>query len=162
MGHKVHPIGFRLGITKTWDSKWFAQKGYSSLVVEDYRIRNFIKDRLGHSGISKIEIERKAVHQRLTVIIHCARPGIIIGRKGTEIEKLKNDLQKITGKQVYVNILEVKNPEMDAQLVAENVATQLERRIAFRRAMKQAVSDVLRAGAPGVKVCCSGRLGERK
>ena len=162
MGQKVHPLGLRLGIIKTWDSKWFAQKGYPSLVVEDYRIRKYIKDKLSHAGISRIEIERKAVHQRLTVIIHCARPGIIIGRKGTEIENLKNELQKMTGKQVYINIMEVKNSEMDAQLTSENVAMQLERRIAFRRAMKQAVSDTLRAGAQGVKINCAGRLGGRE
>jgi len=159
MGQKVHPFGLRLGIINTWNSKWFAQKGYSSLVVEDAKIRKYVKEKLFHAGISRVEIERKAVHQRLTVIIHTARPGIIIGRKGAEIERLKEELQKLTGKQVYINIMEVKNPELDAQLVAENIALQLERRISFRRAMKQAVSDALRAGALGVKVNCAGRLG---
>lgn len=158
MGQKIHPIGFRLGIIKTWDSKWFAQKGYSSLVIEDYRIREYIRKKLFHAGISKIQIERKAVHQRLTVIINCARPGIIIGRKGVEIEKLKVELQGLTAKQVYLNIVEVKNPEVDAQLVSENVAMQLERRVAFRRAMKQSISDALRSGALGMKISCAGRL----
>jgi len=159
MGQKVNPIGFRLGITKSWDSKWFTEKNYSSLLLEDLKIRKLIKQKLYHAGISKIEIERKAIHQRLTVIIYTSRPGIIIGRKGTEIEKLKEELQKLTGKQVYVNIQEVQNPELDAHLVAENMALQLERRIAFRRAMKQAVSGAMRAGAQGVKVSCGGRLG---
>ncbi|OIO03466.1 30S ribosomal protein S3 [Candidatus Desantisbacteria bacterium CG_4_10_14_0_8_um_filter_48_22] len=159
MGQKVNPLGFRLGIIKTWSSKWFAQKGYASLLLEDKSIRDYIKKKLYHAGISKIEIERKAIQQRLSVLIYTARPGIIIGRKGTEIEKIKEELQKLTGKQVYINIMEVKSPETDAQLVAENVALQLERRIAFRRAMKQAVSDALHSGALGVKINCAGRLG---
>jgi len=158
MGQKVHPVGLRLGIIKSWDSKWFAQKNYSSLLLEDLKIRKLIKQKLYHAGVSKMEIERKAVHQRLTVIIHTSRPGIIIGRKGTEIEKLKEELQKLTGKQVYINIQEVQVPELNAQLVAENVALQLERRVAFRRAMKQVVSDAMRAGAEGIKISCGGRL----
>lgn len=159
MGQKVNPIGFRLGVIKSWDSKWFAQKDYSSLLIEDLKIRKLIKQKLYHAGISKIEIERKAIQQRLSVIIYTSRPGIIIGRKGTEIEKLKEELQKLTGKQVYINIQEVQNPDLDAQLIAENIALQLERRIAFRRAMKQAVSGAMRAGAEGVKISCGGRLG---
>lgn len=159
MGQKANPVGLRLGIIRSWDSKWFAQKGYSSLLIEDLKIKKLIKKKLYHAGISKIEIERKVVHQRLSVIIYTSRPGIIIGRKGAEIEKLKEELQVLTGKQVYINIQEVKNPELDAQLVAENVAMQLEGRIAFRRAMKQVVADSMRAGALGVKVSCAGRLG---
>jgi len=159
MGQKVSPIGFRLGVIKGWESKWFAKKEYASLLVEDFKIREFIKQRLYHAGIARIEIERKAVQQRVTVIIHSSKPGIIIGRKGTEIEKLKEELQKFTGKQVFINIIEVQNSELSAQLVAENIALQLERRTAFRRAMKQAVSDSMRAGAQGVKINCAGRLG---
>lgn len=159
MGQKINPIGLRLGVNRTWSSRWFAQKDYASLVIEDFNIRKYIKKNLHNAGLSKIEIERKAIQQRLTVIIYTARPGIIIGRKGAEIERVKEDLQKMTKKQVYINIMEVKNPETDAQLISENVALQLERRIAFRRAMKQTVSDALRSGAEGIKICCAGRLG---
>lgn len=156
MGQKVNPIGLRLGITRTWDSQWFARKNYVELLLEDIKIRKFLKKRLGHAGISKVEIERAS--QRATVTIYAAKPGIIIGKKGSEIDLLRKDIQAMTGKQVYVNILEVKRPELDAVLVAENVARQLERRIAFRRAMKRAVSTSMDAGAKGIRIACAGRL----
>ena len=157
MGQKVHPIGFRLGIIKTWDSRWYAEREFPQFVVEDKRIRQFIKDRLYHAGISKIEIERAA--NRMRIKIHTARPGIVIGKKGAEIEKLKKDLEKRINRQTFIDIIEVKRPELDAQLVAENIALQLERRVAFRRAMKRAVATALKFGAQGIKVECSGRLG---
>jgi len=157
LGQKVHPIGFRLGIIKTWDSRWYAEKEFPQFVVEDRRIRQFIKDRLYHAGISKIEIERAA--NRVRIKIHTARPGIVIGKKGAEIEKLKKDLEKRINRQTFIDIIEVKRPELDAQLVAENIALQLERRVAFRRAMKRAVATALKFGAQGIKVECSGRLG---
>ncbi len=157
MGQKVHPIGFRLGIIKTWNSKWYAEKEFPQFVVEDRRIRQFIKDRLYHAGISKIEIERAA--NRVRVKIHTARPGIVIGKKGAEIERLKKDLERKINRQTFIDVIEVKRPELDAQLVAENIALQLERRVAFRRAMKRAVATALKFGAQGIKVECSGRLG---
>jgi small subunit ribosomal protein S3 len=157
VGQKVHPVGFRLGITKTWESNWFARRGYSELLHEDIRIRNFIKDKLFHAGISRIEIERAA--KRVKINIHTARPGIIIGRKGAEVDKLKAELEAMTKKQVFVNIIEIRRAELDAQLVAENVALQLERRIAFRRAMKKTVTSAMRLGAKGIRITCSGRLG---
>jgi small subunit ribosomal protein S3 len=157
VGQKVHPVGFRLGITKTWESNWFARRGYGELLHEDIRIRNFIKDKLFHAGISRIEIERAA--KRVKINIQTARPGIIIGRKGTEVDKLKAELEGITKKQIFVNIIEIRRAELDAQLVAENVALQLERRIAFRRAMKKAVTSAMRLGAKGIRITCSGRLG---
>jgi small subunit ribosomal protein S3 len=157
LGQKVHPIGFRLGIIKTWNSRWYAEKEFPQFVVEDKRIRQFIKDRLYHAGISKIEIERAA--NRVRIKIHTARPGIVIGKKGAEIEKLKKDLEKKINRQTFIDIIEVKRPELDAQLVAENIALQLERRVAFRRAMKRAVATALKFGAQGIKVECSGRLG---
>jgi small subunit ribosomal protein S3 len=157
LGQKVHPIGFRLGIIKTWDSRWYAEREFPQFVVEDKRIRQFIKDRLYHAGISKIEIERAA--NRVRIKIHTARPGIVIGKKGAEIEKLKKDLEKRINRQTFIDIIEVKRPELDAQLVAENIALQLERRVAFRRAMKRAVATALKFGAQGIKVECSGRLG---
>ncbi len=156
MGQKVNPIGLRLGITRTWDSQWFAKKNYAKLLLEDIKIRVFIKKRMGHAGISKIEIERAS--QRATVTIFAAKPGIIIGKKGSEIEILRKELQEFTGKQVYVDIQEIKRVELDAVLVAENVARQLERRIAFRRAMKRAVSSTMDMGAKGVRIACAGRL----
>jgi small subunit ribosomal protein S3 len=156
VGQKVNPIGFRLGITRTWDSQWFARKNYSDLLIEDIKIRRFIQKRLSHAGVSKIEIERAS--QRATVSIFAAKPGIIIGKKGSEIDQLRKEVQQMTGKQVYVNILEVKHPELDAVLVAENVARQLERRIAFRRAMKRAVQAAMEMGAKGIRIACSGRL----
>jgi small subunit ribosomal protein S3 len=156
MGQKVHPIGLRLGIIKTWDSRWFSQKSYASLLHEDIRIRKIVKERLMHAGVSKIEIERAG--QKAKINIHTARPGIIIGKKGAEVDKLKKDLEAMTGKQMYINIQEIRRPELDAQLVAENIALQLERRIAFRRAMKKSVTSALRLGALGIKITCAGRL----
>src|SRR6266849_2837444 len=157
MGQKTHPIGFRLGATRTWSSRWFATKGYAGLLHEDVKIRRYIKDQLYHAGISKIDIERSANRARIT--ISTARPGIIIGRKGSEVEKLKNELQARTAKEIYLNIEEVIHPELDAQLVAENVALQLQKRVAFRRAMKKAVTSALRLGADGIRIACAGRLG---
>ncbi|MDL1955960.1 MAG: 30S ribosomal protein S3 [Candidatus Desulfofervidus auxilii] len=157
MGQKVHPIGFRLGITKTWDSRWYAEKEFPKFVVEDKKIRDFIKKQLYHAGISKIEIERAA--NRVRIRIHTARPGIVIGKKGVEIEKLRRELEKHIKRESLIDIVEVKRPELDAQLVAENIALQLERRVAFRRAMKRAVATSLKFGAQGIKVECSGRLG---
>jgi len=156
MGQKVHPIGLRLGIIKTWDSRWFSQKNYATLLHEDIKIRKIVKERLMHAGVSKIEIERAG--QKAKINIHTARPGIIIGKKGAEVDKLKKDLEAMTGKQMYINIQEIRRPELDAQLVAENIALQLERRIAFRRAMKKAVTSALRLGAQGIKITCAGRL----
>lgn len=157
MGQKVHPFGFRLGYIKTWNSRWYAEKDYSKQLHEDLKIRKIVKKKLYHAGVSRIEIERSGT--QLKVTIHTARPGIIIGRKGTEIDKLKADLETMTQSQIYINIREIKKPELDAQLVAENIATQLERRVAYRRAMKKAVASTLRLGALGIKVHCSGRLG---
>ncbi len=157
MGQKVHPVGFRLGVIKTWDSKWYAEGDYANLLHEDIKLRNYLKKRLYHAGISKIEIERAA--SKAKVNIFAARPGIIIGKKGSEVEALKKELAKLTDKEVFINIQEVRKPEVDAQLVAENVALQLERRVAFRRAMKKSVSMALKFGAQGIKINCSGRLG---
>jgi len=156
MGQKVHPVGLRLGIVKTWDSRWFSQKNYATLLHEDIKIRNIVKERLMHAGVAKVEIERAG--QKAKINIHTARPGIIIGKKGAEVDKLKKDLEAMTGKQMYINIQEIRRPELDAQLVAENIALQLERRIAFRRAMKKAVTSALRLGAQGIKIKCAGRL----
>lgn len=156
MGQKVHPVGFRLGIIRTWDSRWFSQKNYAALLHEDIKIRKIVKERLMHAGVSRIEIERAG--QKAKINIHTARPGIIIGKKGAEVDKLKKDLESMTGKQMYINIQEIRRPELDAQLVAENIALQLERRIAFRRAMKKAVTSALRLGALGIKITCAGRL----
>ncbi len=156
MGQKTHPIGNRLGIIKTWDSRWYLKRGYTDQLHEDITIRKVIKDKLFHAGVSQIEIERAG--QKVRVIIHTARPGIIIGKKGVEVEKLRKDLEAIAGKQVAIDIKEIRKPEVDAQLVAENIALQLEKRIAFRRAMKKAVASALRFGALGVKTACSGRL----
>jgi small subunit ribosomal protein S3 len=157
LGQKVHPVGFRLGVIRTWESKWYAEKDYAGLLHEDLKLRDYLKKRLHHAGISKVEIERAA--SKAKVNIFAARPGIIIGKKGSEVEALKKDLAKLTDKEVFINIQEVRKPEIDAQLVAENVALQLERRVAFRRAMKKAVSQALKFGAEGVKIECSGRLG---
>lgn len=157
MGQKVNPIGFRLGVNKTWGSLWFAEKNYSELLHEDIKIRKYLKKKFYHAGISKIEIERATDKAKMN--IHAARPGILIGRKGTEIENLKKDIEKITKSEAIINILEVRKPEIDAQLVAENIALQLERRVAFRRAMKRSVTTALKFGAKGIRVTCSGRLG---
>lgn len=157
MGQKVNPIGLRLGIIKTWESRWYAGKNYSQYILEDHKIRKFIKKKLFHSGISRVEIERSAKRARLRIF--AARPGIIIGKKGSEIAQLKKELEKFVKHEVLIDIQEVRKPEVDAQLVAENVALQIERRVAFRRAMKRGVSSAIRFGAKGVKIICSGRLG---
>ncbi|MEW6162940.1 MAG: 30S ribosomal protein S3 [Nitrospirota bacterium] len=156
MGQKTHPIGNRLGIIKTWDSIWYLKKDYTEQLLEDITIRKMLKNRLFHAGVSKIEIERAG--QNMRVAIHTARPGIIIGKKGAEVERLRKDLQLMTGRDIAIDIKEIRKPEIDAQLVAENIALQLEKRIAFRRAMKKAVTSALRFGALGVKISCSGRL----
>lgn len=157
MGQKVHPIGFRLGIIRTWDSRWFAGKDYAALVYEDYKIRRFVKEKLGHAGISRVEIERAA--DKAKIRIHTARPGIVIGKKGAEIESVKKALEKLIKREVMVDIFEVRKPEVDAQLLAENVVGQLERRVAFRRAMKRAVGSAMKFGAQGIRIQCAGRLG---
>jgi small subunit ribosomal protein S3 len=157
LGQKVHPISFRLGIIKDWDSRWFAGSEYSTFVYEDYRIRKFLKKRVYQAGVSKIEIERAA--SKVRIRMHTARPGIVIGKKGVEIEKTKKDLEKMIKRDVILDIQEVRKAEVDAQLVAENVATQLERRVAFRRAMKKSVTSAMRFGAQGIKIACAGRLG---
>lgn len=157
MGQKVHPFGFRLGYINTWNSRWYAEKDFAKQLHEDLKIRKMVKKRLYHAGVSQIEIERSG--SQLTVALHTARPGIIIGRKGTEVDKLKVDLAKMTDSQIYINIREIKKPELVSQLVAENIASQLERRVAYRRAMKKAVASTMRLGGLGIKVHCSGRLG---
>ena len=157
MGQKVNPIGFRLGIHRDWDSRWFAGKEYKDLVLEDYHIRRFLKKRLFQAGVSRIEIERAA--SKVRIKIHTARPGLVIGKKGAEIENLKGNLEKKIKREIILDIQEVRKPEVDAQLVAENVAMQLVRRISFRRAMKKSVSSALRFGVQGIKIACSGRLG---
>ncbi|PIV20688.1 MAG: 30S ribosomal protein S3, partial [Deltaproteobacteria bacterium CG03_land_8_20_14_0_80_45_14] len=160
MGQKVHPISFRLGVIKSWDSRWYAEKDYPQLLIEDIRIRDYLKKKLYHAGVSKIEIERAASKaKKAKVTIHTARPGIIIGKKGAEVENLKKELQKMTNKEIFINIQEVKRAEIDAQLVAENVALQLVRRVGFRRAMKKAVTSALKLGAKGIRIACAGRLG---
>jgi len=157
LGQKVNPIGFRLGGIKTWRSQWFSEKNYSELIHEDIKIRKYLKKKLYHAGVSKVEIERAA--NKAKVNIYAARPGIIIGKKGSEIEKLRKDLEKVSQSEIIINILEVRKPEVDAQLVAENVALQLERRVAFRRAMKKCVTSSLKFGAKGIRINCAGRLG---
>ncbi|MGI5922200.1 MAG: 30S ribosomal protein S3 [Syntrophomonadaceae bacterium] len=157
MGQKVHPKGFRLGVIRDWDSNWYADREYTNLLHEDYKLRNYIKEHFYTAGVSRVEIQRTG--NRIRVTIHTAKPGIIIGRGGTEVEKLKAELIKMTGKNVNINIQEVKRPELDAQIVSENIAQQLEKRISFRRAMKQTVGRTMRAGAVGIKVMISGRLG---
>ena len=156
MGQKVHPKGFRLGIIKDWDSRWYAEKDYAKLLHEDIKIRGYIKERLFNAGVSNIIIERTAKRARIN--IHAARPGIIIGKKGAEVELLRREIQKMTEKDIFINIVEVRKPEVEAQLVAENIAGQLERRVAFRRALKRSVSSALRFGAEGIKVMVAGRL----
>lgn len=157
MGQKVHPIGFRLGYTKGWNSRWFAHGSqYGPLLLEDISLREDLKRRLSHAGVAQVEIERAA--NKLKITIHASRPGIVIGRKGSEVEKLKEEIQKRTGREVYINIQEITKPEINAQLVAENLASQLVRRIAFRRAMRKTLESTVRFGALGVKMRCSGRL----
>ena len=157
MGQKVNPIGFRLGINRTWDSRWYADDGYAALLHEDLRIRDFLRQRLAQAGVSRIVIERPAKKARIT--IHTARPGVVIGKKGADIEKLRTDIGKITGSDVHVNIVEIRKPEIEAQLVAENIAQQMERRVSIRRAMKRAVQSAMRLGALGIRINCGGRLG---
>jgi small subunit ribosomal protein S3 len=157
LGQKVNPIGLRLGIIKTWESRWFGGKNYAQYIFEDHKLRKFVKQKLYHAGVSRIEIERSA--KRIRLRIYTARPGIVIGKKGAEIAQLKKEIEKLTAHEVLIDIQEIRKPEIDAQLVAENVATQLERRVAFRRAMKRAVQSALRFGALGIKVICAGRLG---
>jgi small subunit ribosomal protein S3 len=157
LGQKVNPIGLRLGIVKTWESRWYADKNYSNYILEDYNIRKYIKEKLYHAGVSRIEIERSSKLIRLR--IHTARPGIVIGKKGAEISQLKKEIEKLVSNEVLIDIQEVRKPETDAQLVAENVALQIERRVAFRRAMKRGVTAAMRFGAMGIKIICSGRLG---
>ena len=157
MGQKVHPVGLRLGIIATWSSKWFSEKQYAQYLHEDLWIRKYIKKNLQHAGIAKIEIERAA--SKVKIHIHTSRPGIVIGKKGSEVDRFRKELEQHTKKEVFLNILEIRKPEIDAQLVAENIALQLERRVAFRRAMRKAVSTALKFGVQGIKVQCSGRLG---
>ncbi len=157
MGQKVNPIGMRLGINRTWDSRWYADADYARLLHEDLRLRRHLKQRLSQAGVSKIVIERPAKKARIT--IHTARPGVVIGKKGADIERLRADLAKMTESEVHLNIVEIRKPEIDAQLVAENIAQQLERRIGFRRAMKRAVQSAMRLGARGIRINCAGRLG---
>lgn len=157
MGQKVNPIGLRLGIVKTWESRWFADKKYGEYIQQDSKLRTFVKKKLFHAGVSRIEIERSA--KRIRLRIYTARPGIVIGKKGSEIERLKQEIEKTVSQEVMIDIQEVRKPEIDAQLVAENVAMQIERRVAFRRAMKRGVTSAMRFGAQGVKIICSGRLG---
>ena len=157
MGQKVNPKGFRVGIIRDWESRWYANRNYSELLHEDLKIRKYIKQKLKIAGVPKVEIERAA--NRVKISIHAAKPGIVIGRGGTEVENLRKTLEAMTGKQIAVNIVEIKKPELDAQLVAENVAAQLEKRTSFRRAMKQTVQRSIRQGAQGIKIQCGGRLG---
>jgi len=157
LGQKVNPIGLRLGVIKTWESRWFGGKNYANYIFEDFKLRKYIKQKLYHAGVSRIEIERSA--KRIRLRIFTARPGIVIGKKGAEIAQLKKEIEKLTAHEVLIDIQEIRKPEIDAQLVAENVATQLERRVAFRRAMKRSVQSALRFGALGIKVICAGRLG---
>ena len=157
MGQKVNPIGLRLGIVKTWESKWYSDKKYADYIQQDFELRNFVKKKLYHAGISRVEIERSA--KRIRLRIYTARPGIVIGKKGSEIERLKQELENKVSQEVLIDIQEVRKPEIDAQLVAENVAMQIERRVAFRRAMKRGVTSAIRFGAQGIKIICAGRLG---
>jgi small subunit ribosomal protein S3 len=157
MGQKVKPIGLRLGINRTWDSRWFSDKNYGALLIEDIKIRKYLNDRLPQAGISKIIIERRA--KKIFATIHASRPGVVIGRKGSDIEKLRADLSKQVGGEISLNIIEVRKPELDAKLVAEGIAQQIERRVSYRRAMKRAMQATLRLGAKGMRVVVSGRLG---
>jgi len=157
MGHKINPIGFRLGINRTWDSRWYADADYAKLLHEDLKLRDALRTRLKGAGVSRVVIERPAKKPRVT--IHAARPGVVIGKKGADIENLRKDMGKLAGAEVSLNIIEIRKPEIDATLVAENIAQQLERRVAFRRAMKRAIQSAMRLGAGGIRINCSGRLG---
>lgn len=156
MGQKTHPIGYRLGYNRTWSSRWYAGRDFAKLLHEDVKIRRTVKEKLYHAGVARIDIERSG--DQTKIIIHTARPGIIIGRKGAEVDKLKASLEKEYGRQVYITVKEIKKPELDAQLVSENIAMQLEKRVAFRRAMKRSVAAALRLGAKGIRINCAGRL----
>ena len=157
MGQKVNPIGLRLGINRTWDSRWFARKEYGNLLLDDLGLRKFLHRRLGQAGVSRVVIERAAKKTRIT--LHSARPGVVIGKKGADIEKLRTDIAKLTNSEVSLNIVEIRKPEIEAKLIADSIAQQLERRVAFRRAMKRAVQSAMRLGALGIRINCSGRLG---
>ena len=157
MGQKTHPIGFRLGVIRTWSSKWYEEKQYAKWLHEDIKLKRFIKSKLAHAGVSKIEVERAASKAKINIFT--ARPGIVIGKRGAGIEALKKEVQKLTENEIFLNIQEVRKAEINAQLVAENIATQMERRVAFRRAMKKAVQTAMKFGAKGIKVHCGGRLG---
>ena len=157
MGQKTHPIGFRLGIIKQWNSRWYAEKNFADLLYEDMVLRRYLRKRLGHASLSNVGIERTV--REVTINLFTARPGVVIGKKGEEVERLRGELQHLTGKGIYINIREIKRPEVDAQLVAENIARQLEKRVAFRRAMKKSVASAMRLGALGIKITCAGRLG---
>jgi len=157
MGQKVNPIGLRFGINRTWDSRWFARKEYSNLLLDDLGLRKFLHRRLSQAGLARVVIERAARRTRIT--LHSARPGVVIGKKGADIEKLRTDLTKVTDSEVSLNIVEIRKPEIDAKLIADGIAQQLERRVAFRRAMKRAVQSAMRLGAQGIRINCSGRLG---
>ena len=157
MGQMVNPIGLRLGINRTWDSRWFARKEYGNLLLDDLGLRKFLRQRLGQAGVSRIVIERAARKTRIT--LHSARPGVVIGKKGADIEKLRTDIAKLTNSEVSLNIVEIRKPEIEAKLIADGIAQQLERRVAFRRAMKRAVQSAMRLGAQGIRINCSGRLG---
>ena len=157
MGQKVNPVGFRLGVTRTWDSRWYAKRDYATLLHEDLRLRDFLKKKLYGAGIAKIEIERAA--SKVKVNVHTARPGIVIGKKGAGVEQVKAEVQKVAGNEVFLNIIEVKNPESNAQLIAESIGAQLEKRVAFRRAMKKAMTGAFKQGIKGIRVQTSGRLG---
>lgn len=157
MGQKTHPIGFRLGVVRTWNSRWYAEKNFADLLYEDMVLRRYLRKRLGHASLSSVGIERTV--REVTINLFTARPGVVIGKKGEEVERLRGELQHLTGKEIYINIREIKRPEVDAQLVAENIARQLEKRVAFRRAMKKAVSSAMRLGTLGIKIQCGGRLG---
>jgi len=158
LGQKTHPVGFRLGISKTWSARWFSARDFQKNLEEDLMLRKYVEKRLSRAGIAKIEIERRTSNQ-ITVNIHTARPGIVIGRKGMEVDKLRDELKLLTKKDVFLNIVEVKHPEIEAKLVADGIARQLEQRVSFRRAMKKAVTSAMRLGAEGVRIACSGRLG---
>ena len=159
MGQKVNPHGLRVGVIKDWDSKWYAEGNFADCLVEDYNIRKFLKKKLYSAGVSKIEIERASASDRVKIIIFTAKPGVVIGKGGAEIEKLRAEVQKLTDKKVFIDIKEIKRPDRDAQLVAENIALQLENRVSFRRAMKSCMGRTMKSGAKGIKTSCSGRLG---
>ncbi len=156
MVNKTHTVGFRLGVIRTWKSRWFARQNFPELLREDLMLRKYVKKRFNHAGVSKVAIERAA--KQVTLAIHTARPGIVIGRKGAEVDKLRDELKYLTQKEVYINIVEIKYPELDAQLVAENIATQLEQRVSYRRAVKRAVASAMKLGAHGIRVMCGGRI----